>query len=205
MKSNNNLFNANDIALFEHANKGDESAFKSLYLRYKKYGEKLARKEFLNRGFTDNVVDEYLPEVDFVFLNTFRTFSAQRGAFRAYFTVVLLNSVKRYIGRVVLTNDLLRQCVSLDTTNNDSAIYETVADNKEIDPSEYTSINDLKLAISSPSKDRKNYSIKEAKQILILKQIGYTFTEIAKMLHTSRRRVTKLYSNLIHDLSLKMH
>ena len=74
MKNNNCLFNASDIALFEYATKGDELAFKTLYLRYKKYGERLAKKEFVNRGFTKNVIDEYLPEVDFVFLNSFHWF-----------------------------------------------------------------------------------------------------------------------------------
>ena len=205
MKNNNCLFNASDIALFEYATKGDELAFKTLYLRYKKYGERLAKKEFVNRGFTKNVIDEYLPEVDFVFLNTFRNFTSNKGTFRAYFAVVLLNSVKRYIGRVVLTNDILRQCISLDTVKNDSTIYEAVADNREIDPSEYSMIHDLKLAISSPSNDRKSYNVNIAKKVLVLKQIGYSFTEIAKLLSTSRRRVTRLYNCIIHDLSLKMH
>ena len=206
MKINKNLSSASDLALFDLAkNNNDDDALNVLYKRYTRIGRKLAAKAFIDRHYGEEIIEEYIPEIDFVFLTSFRKYSSEKGTFYSYFKTILYNNIKRYIGRVILTNDLLRDCASLDDAPVDSSGYEAIPDKRVIPPGQYSNIDDFELNIASPSRRKRRIDVSLAKKAIILRYLGYSNVEISRFLNINRNRLTRLFRILSCDLEFKIH
>lgn len=202
MKTNHSdigRFNDNELFLLSLNN---EVAFDELYSRYVSLGNRIAYNVFFEHGYGEAVVNEYLPEIDFVFLSCYRSFNPAKSKFRTYFTAILYNSIRKYIGRVLLSNDALRRSVSLDEFLPDFGAYEIFEDKGELSPIDYTSFRELRLSMSSPSRGKNSGNIKLAKKIGLLKLAGYSFSEIGNILGMSKQKAIRIYNNYFKDKTL---
>ena len=201
----NDLLKKSDFELFTLAKNNNDAALAALYQRYGKLGLTSTKKIFNTRGYDKRYIEDFIPELDFVFLYTYRTYSEKKGSFSLYYSKVLSNRVKRFVGRVVLTNDLLRQCISLDQEVGDTTLHELVEDKKEITPRRYVSLKDLTLEIATPLKGRYSKEEKLAKAVIALRQSGYSYRQIAKKVKSSESHVARLYKSYLRSIrKLKM-
>ena len=192
-----------DLELLNAAKKGDQKALEDLYTRYQKYGIKLANDIFDAHHYTKVVVDEFVPEIDFVFLTAFRSFSHRKGSFYAFFAAILQNRVKHFMTTMALTKDLLSYCVSLDKNVHDVQLHEIIPDEKDVSPKQYCYIKDLQLSFCSTSSQISDKNKELIKKILVLKEFGFSNIEIAEQLHLSRGQVSRLF--MAYCKRLPMH
>lgn len=200
---NNSIKMSDDMSLIKASDKGDQKAFSLLYEKYHRIGEKHVRLFFANRNYEKYVADEYMGELDFVFLNAFRKFNRNLQGFHAYFTAILENSLYRYIGRVLRSNDGLRHYISLDTLADKTPLYELIED-VTIEPC-YKGIEeeDTRHRLSSfecgMSHKRKNLT----KAIILLKLQGYTLEEISNLLEIGESTVCRLFNEFRKKVNSK--
>ena len=195
-----------DLDLLKLAKSKDNQAFEVLYKRYVGLSHKLVKEFFFSHDYPMKFIEDFMPEIDFVFLISYRTYKTNKGSFNSYFTKSLQNRIKRFIGRCVFNNDLLRRCISLDSTSKYGFIFhEVVEDKSDLSPISYTENRDILLSISTPSVGKGAKERNLAKAIIMYKQEGYCYDEIAKKVGLSRSKVIRLYRSYLTAIQrLKM-
>jgi len=201
MKRINHL--SEDRILIKKIDKGDEAALSILYAKYKMIGEKHARIDFAQRGYDKTIADEYIGEIDIVFITAFSKFDRRSPSFRAYFIAILSNSINKYIGRVLRNNDALKHYVPLDQTYENTPLYELIEDSTISVGSMVNQVLDAQRVISSfeSSLTKKKKDITKA--LIILKSQGYTLTEIANLLSISESTISRLYLDFRKSINIK--
>lgn len=200
---NSNKKESEDIVLIKSADKGDENAFETLYHKYHAIGEKYARIFFAQRNYNRYIADEYVGEIDLVFLNAFRKFDRKLQSFHAYFTAILDHSLLKYVSRVLRSNDVLRTSLSLDYGKDKFSFYDLIEDSTIVSYKDLSTINDAKLKISSLESSFNKRKSNAIKAIIILKLQGYTISEISNLLDLSTSSVCRFYQDFVTDLNKK--
>ena len=195
-----------DLDLLKLAKSKDNQAFEVLYKRYVGLSHKLVKEFIANHDCPRKFEEDFMPEIDFVFLMAYRSYKTSKGSFNSLFTKVLNNCIKRFLGRCVFNNDLLRRCISLDATSKFGFVFhEIVGDDNDLSPVSYTENRDVLLSIATPSVGKGARERNLAKAIIMYKQEGYCYDEIAKKMHISRSKVIRLYRSYLTSVrELKM-
>lgn len=181
-----------DDFLIEDSQNGNEQSFEILYKRYSNIGKKIAVFYLSTRGYKSYIIEEYLINLDLVFLTAYRSYDKKYGKFKSYYAVCLNNSIRRYIGRELLNNDLLKSCISLDTEMDGENLYGVIPDLREAEPNVFMQLQDIKLEICTPNKGIENNNENIQKKVIILKYLGYSNDEISKILSISKNKVSKI-------------
>lgn len=201
MKKLNSM--SEDIILIKKADKGDQNALSTLYHKYKTIGEKHARIYFANRNYDKYIADEYIGEIDLVFINAFHKFNRKSSSFRAYFIAILENNLSRYIGRVLQSNDALKHYVPLDVSVDNMPLYDLIEDRTISVDNTISELLDARMRLSSFENSIKNRNKNNARAVIILKAQGYSFREIASLLSISESSVTRFYNDFKKSINAK--
>lgn len=194
---------SDDIVLIKASDKNDQNALSILYKKYKMIGERHARIYFANKGYDRYIADEYIGEIDIVFINAFHKFDRKLRTFRAYFIAILENSLNKYVGRILRNNDALKHYVPLDSSIDNIPLYELIEDKTISTDNSILDMLDVRMRISSYESSMKHQYKDIAKATIILKMQGYSFKEIGELLDVSESKVCRLYNDFRESLNMK--
>lgn len=194
-----------DIILIKRYDKnGDQNALNELYEKYTKIGERHARIYFANRNYDKYIADDYMGEIDLVFINSITKFNRKSTAFRAYFIAILDNSLNKYVGRVLQSNDALRHYVPLDLSIDDGTTLYDLIEDKTIDSSlNISQMLDTAARISSLEASLSRRKTNLTKAVVILKAQGYSLREISDLLEVSESTLSRIYYQFRKSINIR--